>query len=63
MFVLFGYYDYEGIVFDEGEKVCFVCDFGSNMNLMLCNYGLLIVGVMLVDVFVVMYFFEVVCMI
>lgn len=54
IFVLLGlgYYDYEGVVLCDEEKFCLVVDLGLiNGFLMLCNYGLLMVGCGVFEVF------------
>lgn len=52
------YYDFEGVVFDFDERECFVVDMGEKGSFFLCNYGILIVGEMCVDVWLWMYYLE-----
>lgn len=55
------YYDYEGIVFEFEEKVCLVNDLGKKNLMILCNYGILLVGDYLFFVYVCIYLLECVC--
>ena len=65
MFVLssLGYHDYEGVALREDEKPRLVRDLGAKTFFMLRNHGLITVAESVPDAFLLLYTFEVACMI
>jgi len=65
LFVLssLAYHDYEGVALNDDEKPRLVADLGERNLLMLRNHGLLTVAGSVADAFLLMYLFEVTCMI
>lgn len=61
LLVSLSYYDYEGVVLNFDEKVCLVCDLGYILLMILCNYGLLMLGYSVVDIFLKMFMLQCVC--
>jgi ribulose-5-phosphate 4-epimerase/fuculose-1-phosphate aldolase len=57
------YHDYEGVAVNADEKPRLVRDLGDKNFLMLRNHGLLTVGSTIPEAFLMMYLFEVTCMI
>lgn len=58
---LFFYYSYEGLVVDDSEKKCLQDDFGDINYMFLFNYGGLIFGFIVGDVFMCFYDLQRVC--
>lgn len=54
LFLLF-YYSYEGLVVDDSEKKCLQDDLGDMNYMFLFNYGGLILGLSVGDVFMCFY--------
>lgn len=55
------YYDFEGIIVYFEEGWCIVGSVGGWFVLLLCNYGLVMIGVMFVQMFLLMWLFNCVC--